>query len=802
MPGFFFWLGCAFAAGMATHSFPLAAAVVALLVAAAFFREDRRRSLLVLAVVYALGSVYYSLYASWQSSVLSAALGKQREANGRIEGMIASPVSVDGDLVRFTMKVKRAVIERGGSPFAVAADGENVLVRLYLQTADEQRQAKTLSRGDYLIARASLAKPGEKRNPGAFDYARYLANRKIYCVATIESLKEVKVDRARSGHWLAAVDRWRGRLASIISRLYPEDTAGLLRGMILGEREQVPQETLDTYAELGLIHVIAISGLHVALLAGGVLWLLRGLRLTKETAILFTIVVVSFYVLLTGASPSALRAGVMVVFVLAAKYIHRSLSGLDALGIALLLLLFFAPFFLWDIGFQLSFAVTAGLLLFVPTVAERLPWRRRALKNAAAVALVAQAVSFPITIYYFNLFSWLSFFANLVAVPLLSGIVIPLGFLSLLLGVLHESLAVLPSLGVQAVVAGTERFLRFIEEFNRIHLYWARPSIGWIAAYFAVFLVFMRSVKKFPGEKKTFYVSCCFYVALIAYAWNPDLFSRELRITFLDVGQGDATVLEFPNGHVMMIDGGGTMTFSGGKGEWAARKDPFRTGEDLLLPFLKYRGINRIDTLVVTHGDADHINGLIDLIDRVSIGRVIVNGNRPATSLERELYAALNRKKIPVYAARAGVSWNIARDASLLFLRPPGGSRTFLGDGSHDNDASVVFLLQAYGKRFLFAGDLEAEGERDVLGRFSLPPVDVLKVAHHGSKSSTTDRWLDALKPRIAVISAGVNNRYGHPAPEVLERLRRRGSRVYRTDQSGAITLHVRQKGIEAETMR
>jgi competence protein ComEC len=264
-------------------------------------------------------------------------------------------------------------------------------------------------------------------------------------------------------------------------------------------------------------------------------------------------------------------------------------------------------------------------------------------------------------------------------------------------------------------------------------------------------------------------------------------------ITIIDVGQGDATLIETTGGKVILMDGGGTLPSR--KMPWQRRNKSFEVGRDVVVPYLRYRGINHIDTMIMTHGDGDHIRGLEAVVKRFSIGEVLHSGAPPADKFESQLLSMIQKKHIPIRVVASHDQWWMERGMHAQILHPlPTVS------SGNTNNGSIVMLLSIYKTKILFTGDMELPVEQEVLARFRLPVIDILKVAHHGSNTSSHDAWLSAVKPKQALISAGTHNRYGHPKAEVLARLHRIGAHIWRTDQQGAILVKVDQRGYQLES--
>ncbi|MGZ0052845.1 DNA internalization-related competence protein ComEC/Rec2 [Brevibacillus gelatini] len=468
------------------------------------------------------------------------------------------------------------------------------------------------------------------------------------------------------------------------------------------------------------------------------------------------------------------------------------MDGKEVWAGALLVMLAVNPYQLWHVGFQLSFAVTLGLIVFVPYsqhVLVRVPvW----IRTLVAVTFSAQLVSFPFLVYHFHQFSPLSWLVNLLATPVLSLLALPLGYIALVLALIHPALAAVPVWFTTWLLGWIHEPLYALEQKVIPFTYWPHPEWWWVILY-ACFLGILPILWN-RGYHRKRDVALCFalFLGLLAAARQPFAGSEEVRITFLDVGQGDSIVVEIGNQKVYLMDAGGTMRQPAAE-PWMEKRDPFEVGKDVVLPFLMARGIEKIDRVIMTHGDLDHIGGMEALVPRLFFGEVLVNGKVPEEK-EAKIRELFLKKGVPITTGAPGQVWSDGPGIEWKWLHP--GETTL-----HGNDASVVLQLTAYNKTVLFTGDIEQGGEA-ALVQNGLSPVDVLKVAHHGSNTSSTKELLAAITPKAAVISAGENNRYGHPSAMVLQRLGEHGTAIYRTDRHGAITLIISPAGLSWRTQK
>lgn len=748
--------------------------------------QKKRRPLFLLAVVFLLAGFYFHAYeAMHRSSLRSPAEGG---AILLLSGEIETQVKRDGDSARFFFLVRQA----GPDPQRLQElpRTERIALRIKLAREEEAALIGMWQPGDRLQGPIRLQLPQGPRNPHAFDYARYLKWQGV--TVTGDAEYAALSHTGGKGGLMRWFQRRQSEAAERLERIFRDpEAAGYMSSLLLGVTDGVSPRTQEMYADLGLSHVLAISGLHVTLVCGMFLWGVERLGVPRKIALIATMAFLAGYVLIVGASASAVRAGIMGGLGLLYQTRARGKNGTELWGWALIAMLASGPYQLWQIGFQLSFAVTLGLLLYVPLFLEMMPYGPLWVRSSLAVTFAAQAISFPFLLYHFHQSSSVSWLVNLLAVPILSLVVLPAGYLALLLSLLHPALAALPALAATRILEWLHGPLFRLHQTPLPFSHWPHPDTWWLILYGVFFGLLPVLWKIGYHRRRDLWRYAAILFLLLVLARQPFSGASEVRITFLDVGQGDSIVVEIGKKKVYLIDAGGTPPYPN-RESWREKRDPFEVGKDVVVPFLRARGIERIDYVVMTHGDHDHIGGMSAILSRFSIGAVLVNGTPPREK-EEELLAQIRGRGIPVLSGRPGGSWTDAPGVEWTWHHP---ERDAVYTG---NDASVVLLLKAYGKTVLFTGDLEEKGEQMLSARLPTS-VDVLKVAHHGSNTSSTADFLAAVQPHHAVISVGQNNRYGHPSPAVLTRLQEAGAKLFRTDLQGAVTLVLRKGSIHWET--
>ncbi|WP_028549185.1 ComEC/Rec2 family competence protein [Paenibacillus sp. UNC451MF] len=806
-------------------------------------RQPWSQAVCLLLIIFIAAGYYEDYDRHNQSGIVE---GTSEAANFSLNGVIVNQVEVDGD--------KAAFIIRSND-----YDGERFAVSVRLLSKQEQQEAMSWQRGDQVKLEGSLQVPGESRNFGGFDYRHYLRFQHIHWQITVKGISSVyraAPDSWTFGHVLRWNDSFRSMLGEGVERLFPKEQAGFMKGMLIGLTDDIDPQQFQQFSQLGLTHIIAISGLNVAVFLACLLWIMRRLGFTRETYLITAMLMMPVYIAVTGASPSIIRAGLMAMLGLYAAYRHTLKDGLHTVLIVGCVMLLWEPYYLLDVSFQLSFLVTIGLILGVPSANKLMPIRSKSWRDALSITIVAQCISFPVSIYYFNQFSLLSLAANFALVPVFSMFTMPAGTAALLISFASNPVGQALAWLVAKVNDWIFALVSAVSKWHLFQTIWPTPGLVWIIGYYAAWSLLIYGLlnrkgkgealqgdelngpmlnglstkKKFTGFKvqvpvkaMLLPVSSVSLIAMLLFAYQPALWSQEGQVFFMDVGQGDSMLIRSPQSRsIILVDGGGTVTFRKSGEEWKQRSDPYEVGRKLLVPLLKKRGVQQIDYLIVTHQDADHIGGLQSVLEQIPVKQLIFNGTAKPTAGAEELFQTALNYGVKLVKAYAGDVLQVDQDTLLRFLYPLPAKQgeTGIRLEKEQNAESVVFLMEMQGTRWLFTGDMEQASEAAVLrmingapatdvssdvlirGQQPLPSgqIDVLKVAHHGSKTSTTAAWLDAWQPKYAVISVGQHNVYGHPHPTVVGRLEERNVHILRTDNQGEIQMIIRDGTIRMRT--
>ncbi|MCX6338722.1 MAG: DNA internalization-related competence protein ComEC/Rec2 [Candidatus Aureabacteria bacterium] len=665
-----------------------------------------------------------------------------------------------------------------------------------------------LACGDSLQLVGTLRRIRGATNPGQFDRRAFWHRRGIdYFLAVRGESQIVCIESGRA----RAIFRWtewlRERLRRGLERGVPDGPERqIILAMILGYRENIGDEINRPFQLTNTMHILAISGLHVGFFYLMVGALLKLLRVPQRIAALITIPLIAAYAMLTGLAVPVLRASVMFIAFLAAPFLSRQRDATNSLGVAALILLALNPLQLFDAGFQLSFVAVLSILVLARPInslflrvwpcgplpgqllvgrGERLRWYfGKRVMVLCATSIATWVGMTPLIAYSFHIVTSLGLLGNMVVIP--AGLaVVCLGFSGAFCSLISSPLAGLINWLNYCVVRLMFEAIALIARIPCSWRYVPPPGPFQFFSYYGAVAAGGLFIWGGWRKKERYLVLLAAAVLLIL----PFAFVREhplLTIVFLDVGQGDASYIKFPGGENLLIDGGPEAGVSAGR--------------VIVRPFLQALGRARVDTVLLTHPHDDHIDGLFTVLQEFSVRRLVLTGTAPSSDNCRKLLGLAHAKGIRVYTVERGDRLARGDGVSITVLNP--GRNPHSGAQSDLNNNSVA-LLTEYGEvKILLCADMEKEAEGE-LCRSGLPlKADVLRIGHHGGKSSCTDEFLRRVSPKLAILSAGENNKFGHPSPEALARLRQAGCVVLRTDVHGAITLTTDGRKIDIHTFR
>ena len=748
-----------------------------------------------------MGHAHWASMAQSESNLIALA----QEHPVLLEGAIVSPVRQTPDGLVLIIEAARIIKQDEGQE----AHGR---IRLIWREPDD----RSLVYGDQVAFTARLRTPYGTLNPGGFHYGQYLKRQGIHAVASVHGPTAIRVQNIQEPNLresiLSGVDRWRQIIHHSAVSSLTNPALGLFLGMVLGEQSFIEQDIRDAFMVSGTVHILSISGSHLGLLAllifavarwslnlfpaSWLEWISRRLTATRF-AVLITLPAVSFYTLLAGAEMATVRSWIMIVVCCVGIWLGRERNLVTALAVAALIMVLPHPEAIHDISFQLSYLSVAAIGLMVLTrketesklgeLDEGFPppqpsWfsgiRHKAML-AWFITLAVSLTTLPLVAHDFHQIPWLGLVTNMIIVPLVGMFMIPLGLLS----------------GVITLIGGGETLpLASVNQwvFNLLaqvviglsHV----PGAAWYVASpsFISMMVFWGMlaglVIKWQQPFIRWGCATILLMILLWWGWSPRTGWEPgtLRVTFLDVGQGDATVLELPDGQTVLIDAGPAFR----------RLD---MGRAVIGPYLWNQGIRRLDHVVATHPQWDHVGGLPWILHAFKVRHYWSNGISRSEKFFHQLQSAVKSAGLQEQTPSAGIEIVSGGSCSLTVLSPSrsqgAGSNLFtnVSSGTDLNNQSLVTRFECGEHSFLLTADAEREALDGLLHTPNSLSARVVKVPHHGARSSLHPEWVSRLQAEAMVVSVGIHNRYGHPAPEVLDAYQRRGFPLYRTDRDGAV---------------
>ena len=601
---------------------------------------------------------------------------------------------------------------------------ENLIV--YYKTDDNLM----VKRGMKVVVSGEYNEPSSNTIFNNFNYKKYLNNHKTFYIMNANSIK--------------VIDKRINIFYKIKNYIYERcndlKCGGYIKAFILGDKSSIDEYSL--YQANGVSHLFALSGMHIGLLTGILLFLLKKYSKKNFLIILFLI----FYLIITIESASLFRSIVFYIMLKINKKFNLDISTKNILLLTISILIIYNPLIIMDMGFEYSAVVTYGLVVCTKY------FKKNYFVNLFITSLIAFLFSLPITVYYNYKINMLSIISNLFVVPLVSFIIYPLSLITFIIPYLDSILFIL--LRLLILINNLLSSMAFNVVIPKVSI------IFYLIYYLFLYLFYVSN-----NYKYLLYAFFCVFSLKFKC-----LIDNSINVYYLDVSQGDSSLITYKNRNIL-IDTGGI-------------KD--RTVSDGTIKLLNSLGYAKIDYLILTHGDYDHMGEAINLVNNFKVDKVIFNCGE-YNDLEQELIKVLDKKKIKYYSCIKEL--NIDKN-KLYFLNN--------GDYGNENDNSSVIYTKLNNHKFLFMGDAGVEVEEDLIKKYNLQDIDVLKVGHHGSRTSSSKEFIDEINSEYSIISVGKNNRYGHPNKEVLDNLK--DSKIYRTDQDGSIMFKIKNNKLKIDT--
>ncbi|MFR3919806.1 MAG: DNA internalization-related competence protein ComEC/Rec2 [Clostridia bacterium] len=650
----------------------------------------------------------------------------------------------------------------------------------FLVNLKKNKEEISLEYGDKLQISGEYQEPNKARNYKGFDYKNYLKINKIYGIIRVDLYTNIIIKHQKNlSNFKLLIHKIREKLKQNIQELLTKETYALGIGILIGDNSRINEKIVEDFKNSNLSHMLAVSGAHINYVVLTVSILFTKKRAGIKAQRVVTIMMMLFFMELTQMTSSVVRAGISCIIYMLASLLYRKADVINAMAISTLLILLNNPFKLFDIGFQLSYAGTLGIILFCKLI--NIPIKNKLLKylkDSIIISISANIFIIPIMMYQFNTISLTFILSNLLAGPLL-GISIILEIIVLLISFMSINIAAIPAKVLNILLILIINIANWFSNIEISKIYVITPKIISIVAYYLICAAIILKQKN-----RKIIVIIMLTVLIINLFPTP----KKLRINFIDVGQGDSTLIRTETNKVILIDSGGSTASSS-----------FDVGNKVLLPYLLDRRIKKIDFIIVSHFDADHCQAFETVIDNINVRKVVVCKQSMITQEYLNIINKCKKKNIKIIVVERGDKLKIDKRTEFEILHP--GER-FLDDGKGGLNANAIVCKMNYklnnGKIFsiLFTGDIEVEAEKELEQVYGKKlKADILKIAHHGSKTSSREEFIKLVSPKIALIGVGENNKFGHPADITLERLEKENVKVYRTDQMGEVSITINKNG-------
>ena len=645
--------------------------------------------------------------------------------------------------------------------------------------------------GDLLKIRCKLQEPKSQRNPGQFDYKNYLSGKDIFLISYINHIDSVDVLEQRAGNIFihTIIEPLKNHFNQSINSFLSPENGSILRALLLGEKQDIENETLDQFKNVGVVHVLAISGLHVGFIIIFVLIFLSFFRLNYKTKIYSLLIILFIYIVIINFKAPVIRASIMAGLYLLAKLTERKISLFNIIFFAAFLLLVIDPRDIFNPGFQFSFAAVISIVYGYPKLNELIPLKMKLNKinresrikgfffkfiwDPLLVSLAAVLGTLPLTIYYYGIMPTYAIFANILVIPLV-GLIVFLGIF-LVVFALFSSL-VAGSLGnlIDLLFDLLKYVISVFYEFPYSYFYSATPSIFMVLLMLILVYILFNIKSRYHRLNGIGIILVLLFINI-----NHSSNSNHLEVTFLDVGQGDACFIKFPNGESMLVDGGD------------ATKD-WDQGKNTIVPFLKFNDISRIKYVVASHAHNDHIGGLTEILNTVSVDTLVISSYEFTTKKYKEMIEICEIKNVPIRYVEKGDLLYPDSSCRVYVLHP---SDEFVKEndfsGAECNNSSIVMKIQYGENGILLTGDAEKKAEKEYTEYADFLECEIIKIGHHGSRTSSTQNMLNYVNPMVGVISVAERNKFRHPSPVTINKLRDNNIKSFLTSTNGAVKFQI-----------
>ena len=655
---------------------------------------------------------------------------KYKLSDKQILGIVTN-IGIDGNKLDLTIRAK-----------------EKIKAYYYFTTVEEKESISNLiNLGDELLLKGSLKEIEKNKNEELFDYKKYMKIKNINYIQEVEEIILVKKN----------TNIFYNLKQLVINRC----KNNYLKVFILGDKSLISTDIINSYRDLGISHLFAISGMHITLLSNYLLKLLTKLKVKEEKRYFVVSIFLLFYLFITGISASVLRAVLFFILFSINKIYYFYIKGTNIFIVVLIISLFINPYYIYDVAFLYSFSISFALIV----MGDYINKYKSYIKRLFLTSVISFIVSIPITLYNFNQLNLLSIIYNIFYVPYISIIVFPLSLLTFIFPFLDGIFSIFINI--------LEKSCLILDKISLLKIVFCNNHILFYFGYVILILVSLTGIKKSKFKYSMFLI-----VVLMFHYLQPIVFDKNYMV-MIDVGQGDSILIHSKNKSIL-IDTGGVISYY--NEDWQIKNKTNSIVLNTTIPMLKKLGISKLDYLILTHGDADHMGEAINLVENFKVEKAILNSG-DLNYLEKNFIKKFDNYEI----AYDGYQFNLG-DFSFLSIN---------SDLGEENDSSIVLYSVIDKYKLLFMGDASIKSELSIMNKYNLGKIDILKVGHHGSKTSSSKEFIDYINPKYSLISVGEDNKFGHPNKNVMENLNK--SKIYRTDKQGSVMFKIKNNKLKIE---
>lgn len=693
------------------------------------------------------------------------------------------------------------ITEKSNNKIIITAESENIIyknisykpklnVNLY---TDNNVKNNALSVDDLIkVEKIKMIKPYLPSYPGQFNYQKYLLQKGVAYIIYINDKKITVINRSRDLSFRKAIFNMRKSIMSFFDRTLYSDSSKLISSIVLGEKNILSENLNEAFIKTGTLHIIAASGFNVSILITFCFFMGNVFSSKKALVCILSILLITVYTALCDFSPSIVRAAILGIFIMIGIVFDREKDSTHLFLLSAFLILLFRPLWLFDIGFQLSFVSCLGIIFITPIVMKKLSIVPKYLNSLISISVGAQLFLFPILIYYFGKISSIFLISNIMLIPIVE-FLMPLSLVHIILCSTLNIFTPVTSFFCWVLSLSFLKIIYFLSKAPFSLLYLARPGyLTFILFYGFVFVLLFGYYQSKKGLLLKI-ILCCLCISIFLAAALKLNNSNNLTVTFLNAKGGECVFIQAPSNKTILIDAGGRYLF---------KNYFYDCADKTILPYMRQLGIRRLDMVIISHPHNDHMGGLFGLLQKdMPIKAVAGSFDREKNIISQKALKLMNIKNIKYMPLKSGDIIEVTKDIKFFVLYPNDLAyrKRKIKAGSDINNNSIVLKLVYKNTSFLFTGDIQKETEKKLIYAFDLKS-NVLKVAHQGSKTSSSCQFIEKVNPQYAVISADKYDRFGHPDKKVLNILKNDGIKYFVTSINGPVTFKTNGKNISVHT--